>query len=833
MLLPITGYYIPLSQIPDPVFSQGTMGPGFAVEPTTGQVRAPFAGHIQMLHKNWHALIISSEGLSSDPLSFLIHIGIDSVLLNQKGFKSYVTEGQNVVAGQLLLEFDLDFLADHISHLTTPIVCVQGDFNFDRLPSGFYQAGHLWEGRSPSVVTEVKDESEIAAYSETQGQTFQYQITSLVGLHARPAAQWVQQLKEVPCEVWVTNAKGVRINAKSVLNLLSLGLGYKDTFTVEFMDSQLDCTSCLNDISTWAQIFQPSESLLWICSQDVMAPIRKMKMTPMDIESLAYPKDLDAIQQIEYFKSQHQDLVNQVQEELASLPSGVEADILQAHLEIINDADLWQEAMKRPNNSESTAYSPPIVRWYLALEEKRQQLQALVDQPYLQERAMDIYDVQQRLWHQIQGLRFNASHTQPFIAIAKWITPSLFIKWKKMGMVGLLTQEGGAQSHVAILAKSVPMAYVSHISDSSIESWSDDNWLWIQGSKQKLILNPNQDQQQHFLAHQELQARQQQRLIQYAQQGPVKTVDGKSLLIYANIAHPSEAKGVQHWGADGIGLVRSEFLFMDRRSPPTLEEQKKAYLQILQQMGSKQDRVIIRTFDVGGDKPISYLQLDHEDNPFLGRRGARLYSQYRELFLIQLEALYQAYQEYVQIGGHANLGVMLPMLSQLAEWDQLQGLGLPALDYGVMMEVPSALIRANHWAQKVSFMSIGSNDLTQYTLAMDRGLAALSSQADGLDPAVLDLMNHAAKAGLDHNCPVGICGGLGSDVLALPYLVGMQLHEISVSLPQVPLIKTVLAQLRFQDCQQLLTQALELQGAADVRQLSQNFYYKKQIQLEV
>lgn len=871
MRYPMTGFYIPLSQIPDPVFALGSMGPGFGIEPTDGRLLAPFDGRIRMVHDHWHALVIEAMDQTIHGVSLLIHIGIDSVKLNKKGFNCFVQEGDFVKAGQLLIEFDLDYLTLHIPQLTTPVICLEGKGVPSVGPNGnFYLAGSIWQSdQSEKLVAHLN----LTEPESGEGKKFKFEVTSSVGLHARPAAEWTQHLKNLPGSVWIKKSDDERVKANSVLNLLSLGLKLGDQFCVEIVGIDLFVASpnisddqsigereqsewykYLSPILKWAKpideksnlelgglvsikpksddsnITPAPQTLLWVCSQSALAPIKKMEHGLSQEQALDILANLKEGQSVSAFQSTHKLLVEQIAHEMAQTSSNTEKEILQSHLEIIEDADLYQKAVSFLSDSRASA---PFLQWWEELEKKRQLLCAMSDNPYLQERAFDIQDIQHRFLQLISKNQTGELIDKEFIAVTSWITPSLFMKWRRMGMVGLITEQGGETSHVAILAKSMSVAYVSQAGQDLQSKMKEQEWLWMDGDKQELIFNPSVEQKQLFFDKKEQFEVQLALQKQYAQQGIVKTQDHQLFRVYANISHPDEANLVDNWGGDGVGLVRSEFLFMDREQPPTLEEQIDSYYSLFSRMGANQEQIIIRTFDVGGDKNVPYLKLDKEDNPFLGQRGARLYHRHSHLFLTQLKAIDHAYEKYKLQGGTVKLGVMLPMLSQLQEWELLMQLDLPKLEYGVMMEVPSALIRSDVWAQKVSFMSIGSNDLSQYTLAMDRGLASLSSQSDGLDPAVLQLMYQCAQAGLKHKCPVGICGGLAGDILALPLLVGMQLHEISVSLPQIPKLKLIIAQLNTLKCQKLLLEALQLESAMQVRQLVKNFYQQNHIKFEL
>lgn len=274
--------------------------------------------------------------------------------------------------------------------------------------------------------------------------------------------------------------------------------------------------------------------------------------------------------------------------------------------------------------------------------------------------------------------------------------------------------------------------------------------------------------------------------------------------------------------ADGIGLLRTEFLFLERVTAPSEDEQFSVYRAIAETM--KPLPVIIRTLDIGGDKPLPYIQLKPEMNPFLGERGIRLCLNRPELFREQLRAILRA-------APFGNLRIMFPMISDVSEVrqaraliDELRGeLNAPELQIGIMVEVPSAALLADKLAPEIDFFSIGTNDLTQYTLAMDRGNSALAAKHDGLHPAVLRLIAQTIDAAHKYGKRADICGELGSDPAAVPILLGLGMDELSVSIPSVPTVKALVRTLKISELQPLARQALECSSAQEVRDLVRKF----------
>ncbi len=300
---------------------------------------------------------------------------------------------------------------------------------------------------------------------------------------------------------------------------------------------------------------------------------------------------------------------------------------------------------------------------------------------------------------------------------------------------------------------------------------------------------------------------------------PAVTRDGHRVEVVGNIGGLDEAKLIASAGGEGVGLLRTEFLFMERRSAPDEREQASAYEAIVRTLGP--DRIlVIRTLDVGGDKPLPYLPVGAESNPFLGERGIRLTLNRPELFRAQVRAILRA-------STAGKVALMFPMVSTIAEWRagrelverERQSLGLPPIQIGIMVETASAALLAEHFARDADFFSIGTNDLTQYTLAMDRSNAKLGPQLDALHPAVLQLIDRTVAGARKHNRWVGVCGALAGDLAAVPVLIGLGVDELSADVPIIPSVKARVRALSLEECRVTAREALAAGSAEEVRRL--------------
>jgi multiphosphoryl transfer protein len=378
---------------------------------------------------------------------------------------------------------------------------------------------------------------------------------------------------------------------------------------------------------------------------------------------------------------------------------------------------------------------------------------------------------------------------------------------------------GGPTSHIAILARALGLPAIVGVNESML-ALTESTLVILDANEGTLTPNPDQDALARCEAAQkELLDR--RRRAQEQAELPAVTTDGRQVDVTANAGSHVDSIEAMKQSADGIGLLRTEFLFMDRASAPSEEEQFDVYRSIAETMKSRP--VIVRTLDIGGDKPLAYIHLKPEANPFLGERGIRLCLNHPELFKQQLRAILRA-------SSHGQLQIMFPMISDIAELreakalveEERKALGAQPVKVGIMIEVPSAALLADKFAPEVDFFSIGTNDLTQYTLAIDRGHSGLAAKHDGLHPAVLRLIAKTAEAAHKHGKRVDVCGELGSDPLAIPVLIGLGVDELSVSIPAVPTVKAQVRTLALAHLQVLAEQALDCSTAAEVRELARN-----------
>ncbi len=533
---------------------------------------------------------------------------------------------------------------------------------------------------------------------------------------------------------------------------------------------------------------------------------RNIKIKKEDVE-----KELDRLKEaLKKTKESLQKLKDSVRRRLGEEKAG----ILEAHMLMLEDpmfVDEIKKAIEEGNSAEDAVFT--------ATEKIKEMFETIPD-PYLRERAADVKDVGSRLYRTLLGGKDIAQldTNEPIIVVANDLAASELIAISENNVVGLVLSQGGPTSHMAIIAKSLNLPAVSGIDISLI---SDNCLLIVDGIRGEITINPSSDVLMQIKNNIEKLQREQEEALSLKDL-PAVTPDGLSIELWGNIAHPDEASAVLSSGGSGIGLFRTEFLFMNRNTPPSEDEQFEAYRKVLDEM--KPHPVVIRTLDAGGDKEIPYLNIPKEDNPFLGYRAIRIGLTEEQLLITQLKALIRS-----SICG--NLYIMFPMISSLWEIRRAKtliqkaasqlddkGMRYGKFKVGIMIEIPSAAIMAEELAKEVDFFSIGTNDLTQYTLAVDRGNSKVSQWYDHLHPAVLKLIAMTSKAAKTQKIELGICGEMAGDPFALPFLLGLGFDELSMSHPAIPKIKRLVRKFQAERAKQVAQKALSMKDADEVRQ---------------
>ncbi|AEF83726.1 phosphoenolpyruvate-protein phosphotransferase [Treponema primitia ZAS-2] len=494
---------------------------------------------------------------------------------------------------------------------------------------------------------------------------------------------------------------------------------------------------------------------------------------------------------IEEFRTALETSRKQIEALISSVPADQGA-IFASHLNFLEDPEFTQEMAKLIEQEGWDA-----VRAVEKVSGDLQQSFREFEEPYLQERAADVRDLGERILRNLLGKEeTDLSRLQEqTILVAADLSPSQTARIDGAHVTGLVTEQGGSTSHTVILAKARDLAAVVGCTNILASVQTGDS-LIVDALSGTVIINADPEQIQIYRDKiQKLEAEQESRQNMIPVQ--LFRTDGRQVVVAANIGSEEDARQALEKGANGVGLFRTEFLFLDRDRMPSEEEQYQVYRRVTELFAGKS--VVIRTLDIGGDKQIPYLLMPAEENPFLGVRAIRLCLKHEELFCTQLKALLRA-----ALAG--DLKIMFPMIGSLGELHQAQellrrckaelsGAGIPFrenLEIGMMIEIPAAAIQADEFAREVDFFSIGTNDLTQYTLAVDRGNPELNRLYDFMHPAVTTLIKHTIEAAHRQGIPCFMCGEMASSPEAIPLLAGYGLDEFSVNLSDISRTKMIL-----------------------------------------
>jgi phosphotransferase system enzyme I (PtsI) len=507
----------------------------------------------------------------------------------------------------------------------------------------------------------------------------------------------------------------------------------------------------------------------------------------------------------------------EMQQEIAEAIGTKDAAIFDAHLLVVEDRTLIDEVLRKLETDLCN------VEWvFQEVATKYAETLGQIDDPYLRERALDIQDVTRRIVRNLQGKapRPLRGVTQPHILVAHNLTPSDTATMNHQQVLGIATDLGSRTSHSAILARSLNIPAIVGLHNVT-EKLENGQSVLLDGYDGLLIIDPTPETLSHYAEIEVEKGRVVQRLRELRETKST-TRDGRHIVLSANIELPSDVEAVVANGAEGIGLYRTEFLYVNRDTLPSEEEQYETYRRVAEQV--LPHPLIIRTFDLGGDKlAAGAVDIGDELNPFLGWRAIRLCLEHTDIFKTQLRAILRA-------GAVGNVKLMFPMISGLEELRQAMAIlaeckeELSAakidigknMEAGAMIEVPSAALAADMLAREVDFFSIGTNDLIQYAIAVDRVNERIAHLYEPTHPAVVRLLKLTADAGHANNIWVGICGEMAGDVALIPLLLGLGVDELSVGAPSVPRVKLAVQSVALPECRQLVDEALKLSTSSEI-----------------
>jgi phosphoenolpyruvate-protein phosphotransferase/dihydroxyacetone kinase phosphotransfer subunit len=666
-------------------------------------------------------------------------------------------------------------------------------------------------------------------------------IENRLGLHARPAALFVQTAARFKSQIQIARVddESKRANAKSINAVASFGVRQNESIKV--FAAGPDAAAALDALKELAaakfgedgpKVKAPPEAKPRQPAAGAEGALNGVAASPGYAVGSAVPlhfaepqveRKTMADTAAEWVRLQTAlDAVREstlkLRDQVARAANQYDAAIFDAHLMFLNDPEFLDQVHQTILDEHVNAEWA----WRTAIDASVKSFEAINDE-YMRARAADVQDIGRQVLAQLAGQSFQAVMPQPGILIAVDLAPSDTARLDRSKVLGICTERGGPTSHSAILARTLGIPAVVGLGPIIMQV-AEGTPLVIDGDAGRAWIAPGKQLIKEYTAR--LTAwREAREKARAASAAPAITKDKVQIEVVANIGSPEDARVALDNGAEGVGLLRTEFLFLDRREAPSEEEQFDAYATIAEAMGTRP--VIVRTLDVGGDKPLAYLDLGPEANPFLGQRAIRLCLNRPDIFKTQLRAILRASP------GH-NLKIMFPMIADVTEVRRARALLDEAqkelktqkvpmadrLDVGIMVEIPSAAVLAHVFAPDVDFFSIGTNDLTQYTLAAERGNATVAHLQDALHPAVLIQIRQTVQAAESAGKWVGVCGELAGDPLAIPILIGLGVKELSMASGSIPKAKQMIRALSLSDAKKLAAQALELETADQVRQLT-------------
>jgi phosphocarrier protein FPr/phosphocarrier protein len=839
ILAPCDGWCAALDEVPDPVFAGRMLGDGVAIDPTRGVLVAPCGGEIITLPESSHAVSIRSDR----GIDVLIHIGIDTVQLAGRGFEARVRPGALVCAGDELIRFDLDVVARGAKSLLTPIVVtsMEGMSLFRRHAPGVVNAGETLFEIVGGTMAPTAATAALTAVESTPTAARQTLVVTLrQGLHARPAALLAQRAKSFAAETSLL-ANGRSANARSVVAIMALGVRHGDELSIhangtnavrsvasliEGIQEALRMESAASHgMSEAARVVEPQivapqvvvpqvAPLVGVINGAVAAPGYAVgRVVHMARREIAVAENGAGVVRESAALAEALANVRLRLTRVADTGGVTRREIISAHLAFLDDPQILETAHECIAAGRSAGFA-----WRAAIRRFIAVLEGLEDSR-LRERADDLLDVESHVLLALSGEArpINLPLPERTVLVADDLLPSELTAIDAKRLAGICLANGGRTSHVAILAAAMDVPMLVGMGPA-VRDVTDGSTVIVDADAGQLrwSLTPEDIDSAQALVESRAAGRM---MAQADAQHECRSRDGERIEIFANLGNVNDAKLAVMNGAEGCGLLRTEFLFIDRETAPDETEQRVAYQGIADALGARP--LILRLMDVGGDKPLHYLPLPVEDNPALGLRGVRTALARPDLLRTQLRAA-------LGVRPVSRVRLLIPMVTDLDEIltvraaidELLADLDLHEyVELGAMIETPAAALIAPHLLREVDFLSIGSNDLTQYTLAMDRGHPQLAARTDALHPAVLKLIAAVGSAGAAAGKVVAVCGGVAADRFAIPILLGLGMRELSVVPAAVPAIKRQVGALRINECRDLARQCLELASAGEVRAL--------------
>jgi len=822
---PLKGWVAPLDETPDAVFAERMLGDGVAIDPLGSILHAPCDGRIISAPATRHSITLRAD----NGAEILMHVGLETVGLGGEGFVVHVQDGQAVKSGDKLISFDLDQISLRARSLITPIIITNPDaFHIVRREQDHAAAvgDFLMELAPVGGAT--------AEVSAAQGEIVRELVVPLAhGVHARPAARIAECARAFSAEVALVIGER-RASAKSPVGVMSLAIRHGDRVRIVASgpDGALAVAAVVDlieggmgegatpapAVAPVVEVVRPVQSrepglLRGVMAAPGLAIGQAVRFVSVDIAVV----EAGAGQALE--RAALDGALAQVRDRIGAAAGAGDAArkaILGAHLAFLEDPELAAGAHKLIDQGKSAGFA-----WRKAVGGYVDALRGLGDRR-LAERVDDLIDLERQVLRALAGEEDEARMLpQGAILLADELLPSQLMGLDPGQVAGICTAKGGPTSHVAILAAAMGLPAVVAAGPGVLDV-AEGASLILDAEAGTLRVGPNAAAL--AAAQTAIAARHERKVAaKAAAHQESRTADGQRIEVFGNVGSLNDALAASANGAEGSGLLRTEFLFLERDTPPDEDEQARQYQAIASALDGKP--LIIRTLDVGGDKAAPYLPIPAEENPALGLRGVRVSLWRPHLLKTQIRAI-------LRVRPLGQCKIMVPMIASLDELRAVRAvldeakreMGISErIELGVMIETPAAAVTADLIAAEADFLSIGTNDLTQYVLAMDRGNPELAARIDALHPAVLRMIAQTCAGAAKHHRWVGVCGGAASDLIAVPILLGLGVTELSATAAAVPEVKALVRTLNVAACQALAARALAQTSPEAVRDLCKAF----------
>lgn len=790
---PVAGWLTSVRGVPDPVFAEEMMGTGVAIDPTEGSIVAPCAGEVLVVAPTAHSVTVRA----ANGAEILIHVGIDTVALDGRGFEAKVKAGDKLAAGDVLIAFDLDLVALEAKSLVTPVILTNPEaFDLTLEP-----LDRLVDSGEQFAAVTARQGAGVAASMAGETRSVECTVGFTHGLHARPAARIADLVKRFNSDVTLV-AGDKRASARSPVAVMALNVaaGARLALIASGDDGEaaLAALAALIEGGDREARSAAADAGPTRLAENELAGVCALPGVVVGIAArwrgaiVETPEEGRGAEHEAQALAAARETVGAQLQAMATGAGGPGGEIAGAHLGILNDEDINAAATAAIARGKGAGRA-----WQLATEVAADALRA-TGNAMLQERVTDLRDVSARIVGALgKGTQPANDLPQGAILVADDLMPSELLSLERTRLAGIAIGGAGPTSHVAIIAASFGVPTLVAIGPG-LSRVADGARLMLDATAGKLVIEPDEKAVSRAA-----------RPATAGSSGECRTRDGERITLLANLGGLGDVAPALAAGAQGCGLLRTEFLFLERASAPSEDEQAEAYQAIADALGGRP--LTIRTLDIGGDKPVAYIAFPPEQNPALGVRGIRTNLIAPALLDEQLGAI-------ARVEGGA-VKVMVPMVSSLDEL-RLVRAQLPGLTVGIMVETPAAALIADSLAAEADFLSIGSNDLAQYALAMDRTNPLLAASIDALHPAVLRLIAMIAEAGRRAGKTVSICGNLASDPVGALLLVGLGIRELSAVPAALSAVRDAIGRVTTSDCAALAARAVDLESAAQVRALA-------------